>query len=152
MSVFHLCTCRALLNVAGQRSSPFPLANMDLCAQDSVFSASFSFSSLFTLQPPLCSTGPNIEQCVYPKTWRSSCEQITLNVVCFLRQFSLLKFQWGTSRFDLCSDTFCSVLLCPFLPSHPNTVFGILHGAAYIRCNTEMSFSFTPLSQTLPYK
>lgn len=61
MSVFRLCTCRrlkhsrrsgALLNVAGPRS-PFPLANMDLCAQDSVFFASFSFSSLSTLRPPL---------------------------------------------------------------------------------------------------
>ncbi len=110
------------------------------------------FQFFFPFYPPTSPTTPNIEQCAYTKTWRFSRVQITLNVVCFLRQFSSLKFQWGTSRFDLCSDTFCSVLLCPFLPSYPNTVIGILHGTAYIRCNTEISFSFTPLSQTLPYK
>lgn len=57
LSIFCLCTCwrlkrsrraGALLNVAGPRSSPFPLANMDLCAQDSVFSASLGFSSCFS--------------------------------------------------------------------------------------------------------
>lgn len=54
--------------------------------------------------------------------------------------------------FDLPSDTFSSVLLCPFLPSRPNTLVGIPHGDVYIRCNTDTSFISTPLSQTLPYK
>lgn len=160
MSIFCLCTCwrlklsrqsGPLLNVAGPRSSPFPLANMDLCVQDSVFSASFSFSSLFSLRPLLCSTR-QISNNVCTLKPEDFPMYKSLNAVSFPRKLPLLKFQWGTSRFDLSSDTFCSVLLCPFLPSHPNAVVGILHGAAYIRCNTEMSFSFTPLSQTLPYK
>lgn len=40
----------------------------------------------------------------------------------------------------------------PFLLSHPNAVVGIPYDAAYTQHNTEMSFSFTPLPQTLPYK
>lgn len=65
--IFCLCTCWRLkrsrrcgapLSAAGPRSSPFPLANMDLCAQDSVCSASLSSSPLLPSWSLFCSTGP----------------------------------------------------------------------------------------------
>lgn len=116
MSTICLCTCwrlkrsrrsGALLNVAGPRGSLFPLANMDLCAQDSVFSVSFSFSSLFT--PP---TSPllykaNIEQSVYTKTTRS-----------FTNECRLFPDAIFLTKISIRSITFWSlpwnVLLCPF--------------------------------------
>lgn len=80
------------------------------------------------------------------QAWLPFHVHITWNAVCFLKKLPFeffnekLAWVWHILHNPASSSS-----------SHPNTVVGIRHSTAYTWCNTEMSFSFTPLSQTLPY-
>lgn len=63
--------------------------------------------------------------------------------------FSWIKITPGRSGGRSPSDMLCFVLP---VPSHPNAVIGIPASSPQIRHNIDVSFSFTPHSQTLPYK
>lgn len=137
----------------GLRSSLFPLANMDLCAQDSVFSVSSSFSC--PLYPPDLSSalqGTASSNMHARKNNRIVHEWLQFAFGCDFPPYKNKKLQYATFLFDLSSETFWFVLFFFFLLSHPNAVVGIPYDTAYTQHNTEMSFSFTPLPQTLPYK
>lgn len=141
----------------GLRSSLFPLANMDLCAQDSVFSVSSSFSC--PLYPPDLSSALQGTPSSNVHARKTNCivhEWLQFAFGCDpparppakIKNFNKQHlFLISLPRRSALSFSFFS-----FLRSHPNAVVGIPYDAAYTQHNTEMSFSFTPLPQTLPYK
>lgn len=69
-----------------EKRSLFPLPNLDMCAQDSVFAASFGFSSPFSPPTSLLCCMANIDQHMCTKTLHA---QSILNVVCLLMLFPL---------------------------------------------------------------
>lgn len=94
---------------------------------------------------PVCSTDLSFSSPYSPPTAANSNNVCTNPSDTFFLDQNYTWSVWGRSP----SDMLCFVLP---VPSHPNAVIGILASSPQIRHNTDVSFSFTPHSQTLPYK
>lgn len=153
----HLLKIKEQLTVWGSfqcgraERQPFSISKYGfVCSGLCVFCLFLFFFHFYPPRPPPCAIRSTSSKRVCSKKTTNIIHQWIV-LVFPDAVFPYCNFSKNNSSWSLSWD-FETFRLVLFLPSHPNALVGIPYSTTYSQCNTEMSFSFTPLSQTLPYK